>query len=453
MKRIILQAVVIGMTLMLSASLSYAGLEPLGGEFQINTTTAGDQGSFSVGTDDNGNFVSAWTSPVSESCDSQDIFFQLFDSSGNKIGGEIAGPEYVDEAQRSLSVAMDADGDFVIVWAEGTDTSIGPCPPTNPDGDAQGIYAQRYFSDGTPNGSVFQVNTTWQNSQQTPIVAMNATGDFVIAWYDALSVDNGDVFAQLFDSAGNKVGNEILVNSTTAGTQIQQKVSINDNREFIVVWTGNDSDGDGVYAQRFDSSASPVGGEFQVNQTETLNQRTPSVFLFNDGSFVITWADESDGWDILFQRFDSSGNRVNSETMAFPDNSNTQIGTEISGNRTSKQFFISWENNDSDLRGVAGRLFTTTGQAFSSVVQINSTEFDYQLNQNLAFSISDKIIVVWRDSGSADGDGNGGFGQRYKVTQDGAIPTLSEAMLVLMALLLMLTLIWAISRRSVSTDS
>jgi len=378
MKRFILQAVIIGVALMLSASVSHAGLEPLGGEFQINTTTAGDQGSFSVGTDDNGNFVSAWTSPVSESCDTQDIFFQLFDSSGNKVGGEISGPEYVNEAQRSPNVAMDADGDFIIVWAEGTDTSVGPCPPTNPDGDAQGIYAQRYFSDGTPNGSVFQVNTTWQNSQQTPIVAMNGTGDFAVAWYDALSVDNGDVFAQLFDSAGNKVGNEILVNSTTAGTQMQQKVSINDNREFIVVWTSNDSDGHGIYAQRFDSSASPVGGEFQVNQTETLNQRVAGVTLFNDGAFVIAWTDEANGWDVWFQRFDSSGNRAGTETLAHPANADLQITPHISGNKISKRFIITWQINDSSNWGIAGRLFTPNGYPFSDVIQINTTEFDDQ---------------------------------------------------------------------------
>lgn len=131
------------------------------GEFQINTTTAGNQSFFSVATDDAGNFVSVWMSPISQTCDSNDIFFQLFDSNGNKLAGEVTGPEFVDEDQSVPNVAMDANGNFVIVWSEGTDIAVGPCPATNPDGSGRGIFARRYNSSGTPIGASFQVNTTF----------------------------------------------------------------------------------------------------------------------------------------------------------------------------------------------------------------------------------------------------------------------------------------------------
>jgi hypothetical protein len=56
---------------------------------------------------------------------------------------------------------MDADGDFVVTWQ-----SYGQ------DGDADGIYAQRYNALGVPQGGEFRVNSTTANFQTTPSVAM-----------------------------------------------------------------------------------------------------------------------------------------------------------------------------------------------------------------------------------------------------------------------------------------
>ncbi|HUQ68484.1 MAG TPA: hypothetical protein VM165_03110, partial [Planctomycetaceae bacterium] len=69
------------------------------------------------------------------------------------------------------SVALDADGDFVVTWS-----SFGQ------DGSGYGIFAQRYNAAGAAQGGEFQVNTYTTNSQQQSAVAMDADGDFVIAW-------------------------------------------------------------------------------------------------------------------------------------------------------------------------------------------------------------------------------------------------------------------------------
>jgi uncharacterized repeat protein (TIGR01451 family) len=67
-------------------------------------------------------------------------------------------------------VASDASGAFVIAWQ-----GYG-------QGDAYGVYAQRYHSDGTPDGGEFQVNTYTTNSQTGPSAAMDVDGDLVVAW-------------------------------------------------------------------------------------------------------------------------------------------------------------------------------------------------------------------------------------------------------------------------------
>src|SRR5262245_14426141 len=151
-----------------------------------------------------------------------------------------AGPQfqvntYTTNAQQHLSAATDADGDFVVVWmssgSSGGDTS------------STSIQGQRYDSAGSPVGSQFQVNTYTTNFQETPSVARDADGDFVI-------VCGG------FGSFGNDIG---LVGSTS------------------------------VQAQRYNSAGSALGGQFQVNTYTTNGQDNPSVAADPDGDFVVVW--------------------------------------------------------------------------------------------------------------------------------------------------------------------
>ena len=66
---------------------------------------------------------------------------------------------------------MDDSGDFVVAWQS-----------KDQDGDKWGIYAQRFNASGAPQGGEFRVNTATSKEQQAPSVAMDADGDFVVAW-------------------------------------------------------------------------------------------------------------------------------------------------------------------------------------------------------------------------------------------------------------------------------
>ena len=66
-------------------------------------------------------------------------------------------------------------------------------------------------------------------------------------------------------SGGREVGEEFLVNSLVTGDQIDPDVAIDDAGNFVVVWSGDGetvNDGSGVFAQRFDADANPLGGQF-----------------------------------------------------------------------------------------------------------------------------------------------------------------------------------------------
>ena len=90
------------------------------------------------------------------------------------IGEEFQVNSYTTSWQVYPAVAVEPQGNFVVVWMSdgsyGTDTS-----PFS-------IQAQRYDANGTPVGAEFQVNSYTTNFQGTPAVAVEPQGDFVVDW-------------------------------------------------------------------------------------------------------------------------------------------------------------------------------------------------------------------------------------------------------------------------------
>src|SRR5262249_9194053 len=132
-------------------------------------------------------------------------------------------------------VAADAAGDFVVAWQ-----SYGQ------DGSYEGVYAQHYSADGIPLGGEFRVNAYTTSNQWEPAVGMDAAGDFVIAWA-SFGQDGSDygVFARRYSAAGAPLGGEFLVNSYTNSRQHLPSVAMDAAGDFVVAWTGYGRDGNG----------------------------------------------------------------------------------------------------------------------------------------------------------------------------------------------------------------
>src|SRR5262249_42285612 len=159
------------------------------------------------------------------------------------------------------AVAMNASGQFVITWSS-----------SGQDGSGTGIYARRYNANGNPQGGEIQVNTTTANDQTQPSVGIDSAGDFVISWTSDLQDGSGTgVYAQRFDSSGNQVGGEFQVNTTTAGDQDESVVAMNASGAFVISFSSDSGGNVGVRAQIYNSSGVAQGSQIQVNTTTTGN--------------------------------------------------------------------------------------------------------------------------------------------------------------------------------------
>ena len=274
---------------------------PVGGEFQVNTYTTGDQYGAAVAVHSSGSFVVVWTSSGQDG-DKSGVFGQRFDNTGAKVGGEFQVNTYTTSYQYHPAVAMDAAGDFVVVWSSGG----------GQDGAGYGIFGRRYDSAGTPQGGEFQVNVTTALDQAQPDVASDASGNFVVVWASANFDGSGyGIVGRRYDSSGSPRSAEFPINTHTTSNQVAPSIAMDSAGNFLVAWHSRGQDnpaspnGLGVFARAFSATGRPASLEFPVNTFTTGDQARPVVALDDRGDFVIAWhgtAEDGDGYGIFARR-------------------------------------------------------------------------------------------------------------------------------------------------------
>ncbi len=276
---------------------------PVGVEFQVNAFTTHNQIDPSVAADADGNFVVVWDSFGSYDTDASfmSVQAQRYDASGAPLDVQFQVNSYTTSHQVLSAVAIDEDGDFVVIWqSSGSDGS---------DQNHSSIQAQRYDISGILDGDEFQVNSYTTSHQIRPSVALDAQGNSVVVWNSNGSVgtdtDQWSIQAQRYDSTGGTVGDQFQVNSYTTGRQYGRPTVATDAEGFFVVlWDsvgsyGSDTSETSIQGQLYDISGAAVGNQFQVNTYTTGKQELPAVSSLDaSGNFVVVWQSlGSDGSD------------------------------------------------------------------------------------------------------------------------------------------------------------
>ncbi|MEO1727711.1 MAG: T9SS type A sorting domain-containing protein [Bacteroidota bacterium] len=273
---------------------------PRGGEFQINIATENVQYGPSVEMDAEGDFVVAWDS-YSEAGSYFDVFLRRYRADGEPRGPEVQANRFVAGTQSLAALGMNSEGDFVVAWSS-----------FNQDRSGFGIMAKQYAADGTSPGPPFRVNTFSTGDQRHPAVAVDAGGAFVVAWQSDGQDGSGDgIAAQRYRSDGTPDGAEFQVNTVTENDQLLPEVGVDGDGDFVVVWRSYGQDGDdfGIVARRYRADGTPDGGEFQVNTFTTGVQYLTALGVEADGDFVVAWSSrdqDGDGDGIYAQRFAAS---------------------------------------------------------------------------------------------------------------------------------------------------
>jgi hypothetical protein len=175
--------------------------------------------------DRNGISVIAWTHSNNNGTTS--VMMERFGTSGAPLGSPItiksAAPA---GSTHQPSAAMDNAGDIVLAYTDST--PVG----TNLNGGLDQVKGILFASGG---GST-QLTVTSLTPTSQPSVAMGETGNFVVAFADAASAANQDIYAQRFSSTGTAQGAAIPV-ATTSHIENEPSAAIDTQGDFVVAYT------------------------------------------------------------------------------------------------------------------------------------------------------------------------------------------------------------------------
>ena len=163
------------------------------------------------------------------------------------------------------------------------------------DGSDWGIYARRYDEANNPIASEFRVNTTTTHAQKNPVLTPLINGGFLVLWESDKQDGSGyGIFAQRYDTLGNRVGQEFKVNTYTNLDQTNVAAETLNDGSVVVAWQsqGQDGSGYGIYGQMFDIFGNRIGNEFKVNSYSANDQTLPTIAKRGNNGFVIAWQGE-----------------------------------------------------------------------------------------------------------------------------------------------------------------
>ena len=394
--------------LLLLVATTAAAQSPAGGEFGVNVYTTANQFAPRPAVDADGDFVVVWVSDGQDGS-SAGVFGQRYAASGAPRGVEFRVNSYTTGGQGGPAVAARPRGDFVVVWASAHDGSAGS------------VHGQRYDAAGNALGTEFLANAYTTGAQFQPQVAVGPDGRFVVAWTSQSDGGGYSVAARRFDFAGNPLGAEMLVNTYTTGNQLAGGVGMAADGSFVVAFfdmtNARDGAGYAVFGRTFDASGAPSSGEFLVNTYTTGNQSRPSVSMSPAGDFVVVWigsAGDGSGLGMFGRRYDAAGSPRGGDFVVNSYTTGNQYGVfGVVAHDALGNFVVTWTSDDASQTGVFAQRFDASGARRGSEFRVNTYTTGAQAVPALASDQVGNLVVAWDSRAGQDGNGFGVYGQRF----------------------------------------
>jgi hypothetical protein len=376
-----------------------------GEEFVVNTTTPGNQtipdgidplnftssdpAGPAIDTDDAGNYVVVWTDESDANGDNG-IFARGFFANGTERFAQIAVNVANVGVQENPHVAVDADGDFVVVWE------------SDPTGSDLDVWMRGFNADGTQRFAEAQVNTITPLNQEHPRMDMMDNGDFIVAWDSGTDEPTPGikmVHYRRFNANGTAVDavGDRIANLWTRGNQRFPDVAFDGSGNYVITWQsgagGTDvfQDGSisGIFARLFTSADLPVLITNPVGQCYDICSNLPAA------------APACTGDELIFQLHEICVNDYKDDTQDLP-----RVARNDSGD-----FVITFHSNgsggvappsatrttDSDMFSVQAKRFNADGSPKTGEPQwqVNTYTGSEQVFPDVAIAAGGSFVISW----------------------------------------------------------
>jgi hypothetical protein len=348
--------------------------------------------------------------------------FDLFVTVFNRGGGVIVPALRVND---STTLTGRFSGATIAMNASGQFAVAWAVPGGN--GTPHSVYARRFNANGAPAAPQVLVHANtrdldWIGSFD---VALDAVGNFVVAWDfgDTNAIDLIDVFARRFNASAQALGPELRVNTTTPGDQGGCRIAMNGAGSYVIVWHGPPAGGssDALFGQRFSAAGSPLGSEFQI----TTSASSLDVAMAPDGSFVATWEDDmlTALGQIAVREYTSAGSPLAGPTQVSLATNDFPISPQIAMDPAGNYTIAWWQTHFDQIHPnrMLARRYSTAGV----VIQPIGNGQTLSPLSGAAGSWQYFKLTVPPGQSTVDIIISGGTGDADLYTRWGALPTLT----------------------------
>jgi hypothetical protein len=200
------------------------------------------------------------------------------------------------------------------------------------------------------------------SSQAHAALSTAPGGRSVVAWETQVSSLDHDIKAQIFDATGHKIGGVLTV-AGGRSNQYTPTVAVNANGQFVVAWTTDFTRTDkDIHATLFRANGTRVRSDFPVAWTYKA-EYTPKAGIDARGNFDISYTLQYGGadTDVKVAMFNSSATFLRTVDVASTSHAEANAGITVA---TDGRFAVSYLS--AGTRHV--RLFSSAGKALDSGV-------------------------------------------------------------------------------------
>ena len=287
-------------------------------------------------TSDN-NYILAWID-FSDDLDGN-VYAQKISSSGQlqwATGGVPVCTEF--GVQISLNIESDNAGGAYIVWADNRNSSTD-------------LYAQRLNASGTAvweEDGIPVANGNGDEVQNT--MFPDGEGGMMLA-YTFTYVGNDDIYAKRFLPDGTMAWAQPMTIASGPGNQSSVRMAPLANGEFVLVWKNQPEVDDNIYAQKINRAGQTLWpNPFVVindSQTTAAPQLNPRVVTTSDNGVIVAWEDfrlNNQNADLFAQKISAAGVlQWNPAGVLITDADFAQVGIRLAADNAGGAYMV-WDD-------------------------------------------------------------------------------------------------------------
>jgi hypothetical protein len=294
----------------------------------------------------------------------KDVYLQILDSHSNYVGGELRVNNYTIRDQFAPRVAVLENSDFMVTWTSGHANDAD-----TQDGGKYGIFAQMFSAQGNKIGSEFQVNGVYPDPgpQQSPDVTALHDGGAMIVYQSNKGGSSGfDIYARIINPSGQKVGDEILVNTVWTNDQTAAKVTTLSNGNVAISWQSievfNGSNARLIKAQILGATGAKIGNELALTVLDDVcYEYAPAIVETGYQGFAASWEQNcGNNREVYLQLYDGNGCPIGLTQQVSVTAANTYHFVQDIAHNGSGKISVVWraENYQTSSYSIRGRTYT-----------------------------------------------------------------------------------------------